>query len=183
MGIRRMFPAVMVLAVTAGCKSTPAGISPAPATPGPAQVTATSGAVEPSGGKGLPTPSLTPGERTAQPNERTEVSEANKQKTLEAYGAANDPKAVVCRLIPPEIGGTNNPPNLFATTPWFAGLKARLDEKIVELVKTKQITAEQAESDLKSNWIKASHKYYVRNYGEGTEAEAKKKEDALRWEH
>jgi hypothetical protein len=169
---------VLLASVLTGCK--PASTSPAPAAPPPAPAIAA--ATGQGDHKGLPDSALTPGERSAKPNKRVSINPAVAKKVLESYRIApGDPRSEVCRLIPPELGGTNNPANLFVTTPWFAGLKARLDEKLVQLVASKRITPEQAEADLKTNWVKASHKYYVRNYGEGDAATAKKKEDSLRW--
>ena len=179
--------ALMILAFMAGCQSKGGGAASAPGTPaaaqtgiaspGPAAVSA-----EPVRSKGLPDPKLTPGEREPRPRKRSAITPAAQQKVLRAYGIdSGDTQPVVCRLIPPEIGGTDSPKNLFVTTPWFAGLKARLDKKLVALVESKEITAEQAEKDLKRDWVKAAHKYYVRNYGEGDRAAAKKKEDENRW--
>ena len=182
--------AAIVLIAFVGCKSNPSGVSPAPAppatpvfTPGLAPPTTASTPPQAADRKGLPDPTLTPGDRDSKPNKRTVLPPATQKKVLEAYGVPpGDSQFVVCRLIPPEIGGTNNAANLFATTPWFANLKARLDSKLVQLVQSKQITADQAVSDLKGNWVKAAHKHYVRNYGEGTKAGAKQKEDQIRWE-
>jgi hypothetical protein len=104
------------------------------------------------------------------------------KKVKEAYGALpGDIRSEVVRLIPPELGGTDNLKNLFLTTPWFAGLKSRLDQKLIGLVRSGQITLEQAETDLTSNWVRATHKHYVRNYGAGDSAAARKIEDNNRW--
>lgn len=104
------------------------------------------------------------------------------RKVLEAYGATpGDARTEVIRLIPAELGGTNGEKNLFLTTPWFADLKSRLDAKLVHLVKSGQIKVEQAESDLTGNWVRATHKYYVRNYGSTDSAAARKIEDSNRW--
>src|SRR2546421_117633 len=175
--------AALGITILAGCKAQTSGISPAPEPPSalasvqPAAATAAPGAGD---RKGLPDPSLTPGERESHPNKREDIEPAVQEKVLKAYGASSG-QQVVCRLIPPEIGGTSNPPNLFVTTPWFSNLKSRLDQKIVELVASKQLTAEQAEEDLKSNWVKAAHKYFVRNYGEKTESAAHKQEESRHW--
>ncbi len=187
---RAVGAAVIVLIAFSGCKSNPTGVSPAPAPPAapvtsPGLPSSSDASAPPQAAdrKGLPDPALTPGERDSKPHKRSNVPPAAQKQVLDAYGVPpGDTRFVVCRLIPPEIGGTNNTPNLFATTPWFANLKARLDSKLVQLVNSKQITPDQAVADLKSNWVKAAHKHYVRNYGEGTKAGAKQKEDQLRWE-
>ena len=56
------------------------------------------------------------------------VPEEVKQQVFAAYGLAPDEHVKqAIRLIPAALGGTNGPKNVFPVTPWFAGLKARLD--------------------------------------------------------
>jgi hypothetical protein len=129
---------------------------------------------------GMPNPELTPGERDSRPHERAEVPEAAAAEVLRAYGA--DPaKNVVVRLIPASLGGTDHPKNLFPVTPWFRDLKTRLDRKLTELVAAKEISVEEADRQLRENWISAVHKHYIRNYGMTDAEQAKRKEDELPW--
>ncbi len=137
--------------------------------------------------KGLPFPPITPGERipVGGPNYWLEapITDEVKQKVFSAYGIGpvEAQSYVIIRLIPVELGGTENPANLFPTTPWFHGLKSRLDRRLVELVKGGQLTIQQAESELKDNWVRASHRYYIRNYGIDDPDKARQKEDQLKW--
>ena len=132
--------------------------------------------------KGLPDPALTPGEAGAPVREATDIPVEARDQVLADYGVpAGDPGYVVCRLIPTTLGGSDNPRNLFATTPWFGKLKARLDKRLTELVRSREITAEHARRELQTNWIKAVHGYYVRNYGHLDEQKAKQAEDTLPW--
>jgi hypothetical protein len=131
---------------------------------------------------GLPDPTLTPGERVSTPQASDPIPEATAKQVLAAYKVSDDPKRnVLCRLIPASLGGTSNPKNLFPTTPWFADLKARLDKYLTGQVKAGKMTAEQAEKELKNNWIQAVHTYNIRNYGVNDAAKAKETEDKLRW--
>jgi hypothetical protein len=134
--------------------------------------------------KGLPFPPLTPGERLPTPRLDGPISKAAKQKVFANYGIGPGDALsyVVIRLIPVELGGTDNPPNLFPTTPWFADLKSRLEKRLVELVKTGQLSVEQAELELKDNWVRATHRYYIRNYGIEDPDKARQKENELKWE-
>jgi hypothetical protein len=131
---------------------------------------------------GLPDPSLTPGERTATPQANSSIPETTAAQVLAAYDVSNDPKrTVVCRLIPASLGGTANAKNLFPVTPWFAGLKTRLDKYLTDQVKAGKITVQQAEKELKSNWIQAVHAHNIRNYGANDAAKAREMDDKLRW--
>ena len=138
--------------------------------------------------KGLPFPPITPGERipAGGPNYWLEapITEEVKQKVFSAYGIGpvDAQSYVIIRLIPVELGGTENPANLFPTTPWFQSLKSRLDQRLIELVKGGRLTLLQAEAELKDNWVRAAHRYYVRNYGIDDPDKARQKEDELKWE-
>lgn len=136
--------------------------------------------------RGLPDPSLTPGERI--PGTAPVLAPAAplrddaKAAALAAYGVSpDDRRYVVCRLIPDSLNGSSSPRNLFPTTPWFADLKARLDKALTQQVAQRQITPEQAEKELTSNWVQAMHDHRIRNYGAADASQAKRIEDNLRW--
>jgi len=133
--------------------------------------------------KGLPFPPITPGERLATPRLEGPITADVKLQVFNAYGLGpmDAQSYVIIRLIPVELGGTENVPNLFPTTPWFQDLKSRLDSRLVELVKGGRLTIQQAESELKDNWVRASHRYYIRNYGIDDPDKAREKEDQLKW--
>ena len=179
--VARWVPVALV--ALAGCKAGPNAVSPAPTyAANTAAVSQSAGPEAPEPHRGLPNPAITPGERTPQANKRGALNAEVVKKVKEAYGAQpGDVRSEVVRLIPPELGGTDNLKNLFLTTPWFAGLKSRLDQKLIGLVKSGQITVQQAEADLTLNWVRATHKHYVRNYGAGDRAAARKIEDTNRW--
>jgi CheY-like chemotaxis protein len=133
--------------------------------------------------KGMPYRPLTPGERSDQPQPDGDIPKDAQEKVFAAYGMTPTvaQQYVVVRLIPAGIGGTVDPWNLFPTTPWFADLKSRLDKKLVDLVASGQMTAAQAEVELKDDWVKASHRYYIRNYGIQNPNDAREKENSLKW--
>ena len=133
--------------------------------------------------KGMPHPPLTPGARKDQPQPDGDIPRDAQEKVFAAYGMPPTvaQQYVVVRLIPAGIGGTMDPWNLFPTTPWFADLKSRLDKKLVDLVASGQMTAAQAEAELKDDWVKATHRYYIRNYGIPNPNEAREKENSLKW--
>ena len=132
---------------------------------------------------GLPKPELTPGERSPKPSIGIAIPDDVKTQVFKAYGIPDgDTLHVPVRLIPAAFGGTNGPKNVFPVTPWFAGLKARLDAFLIDQVRSGKMTPAQAESELTSNWVRACHLHYIRNYGETDAEKAKKTEDQLRWE-
>ena len=132
---------------------------------------------------GLPKPELTPGERSPKPTVGVAIPEQVRTEVFKAYGIpAGDTLRVPVRLIPAEFGGTNGPKNVFPLTPWFAGLKARLDAFLIDQVRSGKMTPAQAEAELTSNWVRSCHIHYIRNYGETDAEKARKTEDQLRWE-
>jgi hypothetical protein len=132
--------------------------------------------------RGLPDPTLTPGEAKAGAVIALPIADSVRQEVFHAYGIApEDSRYVLCRLIPGELGGTNGAKNLFPVTPWFANLKQRLDGYLEVQVHNHQVTAKQAQRELTDNWVEAVHGHYLRNYGLKDTAKAKQKEDALHW--
>ncbi len=132
---------------------------------------------------GLPKPELTPGERSPKATIGIAVPEDVRKQVFKAYGIpAEDTLHVPVRLIPAAFGGTNGPKNVFPVTPWFAGLKARLDDFLIGQVRSGKMTPAQAEAELTSNWVRTCHIHYIRNYGETDADKARKTEDQLRWE-
>lgn len=162
--------------VTAASSARPPAASPAPGAPaGPAADAAGSR-------KGLPNPSLTPGDFAPGGDRAERVPDAARRAVLHAYNIPpDDTRYVVIRLVPLVFDGTNRPANLFPTTPWFAGLKARLDKKLEEMVRQGKLTTVQAREELTSDWIRSAHKHFVRNYGLNSQNAAKQEEESLHW--
>lgn len=159
----------------------PVADQPKPASPSVAAITPEQKLTEPK--IGLPKPELTPGERSPQPTIGIAVPEDVRKQVFKAYGIpAEDTLHVPVRLIPAAFGGTNGPKNVFPVTPWFAGLKARLDEFLIDQVRSGKMTPAQAEAELTSNWVRSCHIHYIRNYGETDAEKARKTEDQNRWE-
>ena len=132
---------------------------------------------------GLPRADLTPGERSPRPSIGVSVPETVRRQVFTSYGIdPEDTRHVAVRLIPAAFGGTNGAKNVFPVTPWFAGLKARLDAYLIGEVRAGKMTPAQAEAELTSDWIKSCHRHYIRNYGELDADKARKTEDQLRWE-
>jgi len=161
----------------------------APPLAGPGMPIAATAGASPTG---RPDPARTPGRATSlvvQPgmmtagSKATPVPEAVRGEVFRAYRIApeDQQRFVACRLIPTALNGDDSPQNVFPTTPWFAGLKARLDRRLTERVAAGEMTMEQAHRELTSDWIAAAHRHYVRNYGEQDEAAARKKEQSLGW--
>ncbi|MES2463988.1 MAG: hypothetical protein V4671_25740 [Armatimonadota bacterium] len=143
---------------------------------------------------GLPDTTLTPGE--ARPGDSLAsdaakiaaapppISAPTRQRVLDAYGitGADAERAVLIYLIPPSLNGTDAPANVLPVTPWFADLKSRLDRQLTQEVLDGKTTLADAQQELKTNWITAAHRHYVRNYGENKAEEARKIENRLNWE-
>lgn len=137
---------------------------------------------------GLPDPSWSPGEhdqstRVAMGKASLDtISPSAQREVFLTYGLSLDnTHYVVCHVIPPLLGGTNNPKNLFPATPWFRGLKRRLDTHLVDLVSANKLSVVQARLELTTNWVKAVHHYPVRNYGESDPKKARQIESKTRW--
>jgi hypothetical protein len=146
-------------------------------------------ALEPSGATmtrkpGRPDPRLTPGHRLAHARTEVKVSEATRLQVLQAYGidpAGEGAKLVMVRLIPATLGGTEEPANLFPTTPWFVDLKLRLDRYLAGEVRQGRMTVEEAEKVLTDDWVAALHRYHLRNYGHTDADAARQTEQKLAW--
>jgi len=129
--------------------------------------------------RGLPDPQLTPGDLGPSTGS---IPPDIRQAVLVSYGISpDDPQFVLCALIPKSLGGSERSSNLFPTTRWFANLKARVDAALTAQVLSGGITAGDAMTQLKTNWIKAAHSNYVRNYGRSDASKAKAEEDRLAW--
>lgn len=132
--------------------------------------------------RGLPDPALTPGESGASGGTSAPIPAEVRQAVFAAYGIKpGDGKYVISRLIPSSLKGTDTPANLFPTTPWFVSLKGRLDTYLTEQVAGGKMSLEDAQKALTGNWIDATHRFYLRNYGEEDEAKARATEDQLKW--
>ncbi len=132
--------------------------------------------------KGLPDPAHTPGQSDQKTPGSVIVADVVRRRVFAAYGLnPEDRNYVIAHLVPISLGGTDDPANLFPMTRWFGDLKVRCDKRLAELVGSREITAKQAESELKSNWVSAMHAHYVRNYGASTVAQARSEEEIRRW--
>jgi hypothetical protein len=105
-----------------------------------------------------------------------------RQAVFRSYGVnPDDSRFVLCTLIPLSLGGSERSSNLFPTTRWFAKLKVRVDAALTAQVKSGGLTPQAARAQLQSDWIKAAHSNYVRNYGQRNPVKAKALEDRLAW--
>jgi hypothetical protein len=132
---------------------------------------------------GMPDPALTPGDASdGRRVEAVTVPASTAATVLRAYGIdPTDTRYMVCRLVPAALGGTNQTSNLFPLTDWFAELKARLDRRLVELVMCGRLPEEAARREIESDWLRAAHRYGVRNYGFRNRSEARSVERDLKW--
>ena len=137
---------------------------------------------------GLPDPVLSPGEYTGKLATSNAVGVTTtlpvdvQRQVRTAYGLEpNDTSYVICYVVPPLLGGTEGVTNLFPTTPWFQDLKLRLDVRLLELVTAGKLTVPMAQKELTTNWVKAVHRYSVRNYGENSSDKAQELEKQINW--
>lgn len=129
----------------------------------------------------LPDPHLTPGvARTgvtaadlcpvAHTPALRNVPESEKMAVYKSYGilphqgyCAVAQGCEVDHLISLEIGGSNDQRNLwpepYSGTPWSARVKDKLENKLHALVCAGTITLEQAQNDVRLDWISAYKKY------------------------
>jgi hypothetical protein len=114
---------------------------------------------------------------------RDSVDPQARRDVFALYGKdENDPKLVLARVIPLELDGTSGVKNLFPTTRWFAELKSRLDRRLTAEVQSGKLTIEEAHALLAENWIRASHQYGLRNFGETDPDKVRAKEaEAKHW--
>ena len=97
------------------------------------------------------------------------VSEAVKQSVFEASGLEGNHTGYcaggceIDHLISLELGGSNDPANLwpepYTGTEWNAHVKDRLENRLHALVCNGQISLEEAQTAIRSNWIEAWQKY------------------------
>jgi hypothetical protein len=142
----------------------------------------------------MPDPGLTPGQtvpgNALPPNAEAlaaapaPINAEVRAAVLQTYHIpdADAERQVLTYLIPPSLNGADSAANVFPVTPWFADLKRRLDRQLTQKVIRGEVTLAAAQAELKSNWVAAAHRHYVRNYGENDAAEARKKENQLNWE-
>jgi len=123
----------------------------------------------------LPTPTQTPGDTVAVPQELLckskytacvrSVTEATKKVVVKAYGIAdyNGTNYEIDHLISLELGGSNSAKNLwpqsYVTTPWNARIKDTLENKLSEMVCSNQISLADAQQAIRTNWVDAYRKY------------------------
>lgn len=132
--------------------------------------------------RGLPDPALTPGEQDEARFADMKIAPEVRRGVFTRYGLAQDDRHfVLCRLIPYSLHGTNNPANLFPTTPWFAELKGRLDRFLTTQVSEQKMTISEARTILTTHWVKALHTYNIRNYGESDADRAREIDEMLGW--
>ena len=128
--------------------------------------------------QGLPNPAKTPGvvepkltqERICAPGFDTKswrhVSAGLKNKVYRAYNMAKDQGdcaigrgCEVDHLIPLELGGSNDIRNLwiqpYSTKVWNATMKDSLENELHRLVCRGDITLEQAQQEIRSDWTKS----------------------------
>lgn len=131
---------------------------------------------------GQPDPALTPGHRQDTVRAGGAIPQSVREQVFQSYGIdLADKKHVLVRLIPVSLGGTEEPANLFPTTPWFLELKTRLDKQLAEKVSRGEMGVEQAVGELKADWIAAAHRHHVRNYGHNDKDAARQTESKLNW--
>jgi len=94
------------------------------------------------------------------------VSQATKNAVYRAYGMSPKKKPCPCEvdhLISLEIGGSNDAKNLwpqpYNTKPWNAHVKDKLEDRLHALVCKKQITLEQAQKIIATDWIVGYQRY------------------------
>lgn len=123
----------------------------------------------------LPNPKLTPGitrnltkmalcDPVAPPISRF-ISPEKGQQIFDKYGI-DDPRPggyELDYLIDPELGGSDDPRNLWPqpySATWNARVKDALEEHLHELVCSDQISLTTAQHDVADNWINAYRKYF-----------------------
>ena len=121
-----------------------------------------------------PDPAITPGAAVAVPVESVcrdvvEGEGVDRSMALEvfrAYGIRNpEPNAYELDYsIPPELGGTSDPRNLwpqpYAGNAWNANAKDALEARLRHLVCTGEVRLEAAQQALAKDWIEAYQQYF-----------------------
>jgi hypothetical protein len=130
----------------------------------------------------LPDPSLTPGDvlpgitasQVCEPGYARavrHVSEEERQQVFTAYGLPGNHFGYcggrrgceLDHLISLELGGSNNPKNLwpesYDSQPWNAHLKDHLENTLHALVCSGRLSLDDAQRAISSNWIEAYERY------------------------
>jgi hypothetical protein len=96
------------------------------------------------------------------------VSDAMKAKVYASYGMARHKPPCPCEvdhLISLEIGGSNDEGNLwpqsYATQPWNAHVKDKLENHLHKLVCSGALDLTTAQHDIAANWIDAYRRYMI----------------------
>ena len=90
------------------------------------------------------------------------VPERVKMAVLHLYGMTSGKGYEIDHLISLELGGSNNPANLWPESyfgPWNAHIKDRLEDKLHELVCKGTLDLPEAQHDIATNWIYTYIKY------------------------
>ncbi len=99
-------------------------------------------------------------------DQQTQVDAALAQTVFDRYGITNPkPRAYeVDFLIPPSLGGSSDPRNLwpqpYEAGVWNARIKDALEDRLRMLVCEKRLDLATAQADLADNWITAYKKYF-----------------------
>jgi hypothetical protein len=95
-----------------------------------------------------------------------DVSEELKAAVYSSYGLKPGVKPCPCEvdhLVSLEIGGSNSQKNLwpqsYVTLPWNAHVKDRLENQLHKLVCAGTLTLEQAQTEIRTDWIGAYRKF------------------------
>jgi hypothetical protein len=123
-----------------------------------------------------PNPKLTPGatrpvsmqDVCAVPHEEVvvDVPEVLRVKILREYGIAEkrENDFEIDFLIAPRLGGTEDPQNLwpepYASSIWNARVKDDLEERLHEMVCSREVSLKTAQNDISADWIGAYKKYF-----------------------
>ncbi|MBX7143609.1 MAG: hypothetical protein K1X79_04090 [Oligoflexia bacterium] len=90
------------------------------------------------------------------------AAEEDKDATYEAYGISDRRKYGIDHLISKGLGGSSNPRNLWPQSyhgPWPMPLKDRLENHLHKLLCEHQISVEEAQNAIRTDWVAAYKKY------------------------
>ena len=96
------------------------------------------------------------------------VSKKTKDEVFQKYGIdPNQDQYEVDHLISLELGGSNDIKNLwpesYTTTPFNAHKKDVLENKLHKMVCSKEITLEQAQKEISTDWVKSYHDHVLKH--------------------
>ena len=109
----------------------------------------------------LPNPKLTPGRVAQNPKDRGGVTVEMEQKVFARYRLPWSSRAAfkIDHLIPLELGGADTIDNLWPQSlrarPYGPERKELLTEVLLQRIARKQITVEQAQEQIRTDWIDA----------------------------